>query len=182
MKKLIMTVALLIMSYMAVFATEDEMSTIGWRKGVLMSYCDEYDVMLGESGQWIVQWGASREAIKGALIRDGFSPKETDSSIIWNQNLIYKCELQFNSEQRLKTIMYTVTLNKINTGIQISNSLKTKYVSLYGSEGKFKMIGESSSYSWLDNRCNRPIYALLANTVVTGGGYIVTVIASPLGK
>jgi hypothetical protein len=45
------------------------------------------------------------------------------------------------------------------------------------------MIGTSSSYSWLDNRCGlKPIYSLQANTVIEGGQYVVTVIASRIGE
>jgi hypothetical protein len=54
---------------------------------------------------------------------------------------------------------------------------------VYGVSGKFKMIGTSSSYSWLDNRCgNKPIYSLQANTLVNSSQYIVTVIASRIGE
>ena len=182
MKKIVSAlIALLITT--TVFAQNSDLESTGWRKDILLSYCNEYDVMIGDEGYWVVKWGSSREVIKAALFGSGFKITETDSTITWYQSSIYRCELQFNVEQKLKTVMYTVTVNNANTGISISKSLKTKYESLYGSVGKFKMIGESSAYTWLDERCGRkPIYALMANTMVEGGGYIITVIASRIGE
>jgi hypothetical protein len=181
MKRIIaLLVALLIVSPM--FSQTDDLVATGWRQNLVLSYCDEYDVMSGDNGNWVVRWGSSREVIKAALARDGFAVIETDSTISWTQNSIYRCELQFNALQRLKTVMYIITV-PINHGISISKSLKEKFTAIYGSTGKFKMIGSSSAYTWLDQRCGRkPIYALQANSVTEGGPYIITVIASRIGE
>jgi hypothetical protein len=78
--------------------------------------------------------------------------------------------------------MFIVTV-PLKNGIEISNSLKKKFDAVYGIPGKFKLIGTSSSYSWLDNRCGtKPIYSLQANTLVNSSQYIVTVIASRIGE
>jgi hypothetical protein len=181
MKRIIaLLVALLIVSPM--FSQTDDLVATGWRQNLVLSYCDEYDVMSGDNGNWVVRWGSSREVIKAALARDGFAVIETDSTISWTQNSIYRCELQFNQLQRLKTVMYIITV-PINHGISIGKSLKDKFNAIYGSTGKFKMIGSSSAYTWLDQRCGRkPIYALQANSVTEGGPYIITVIASRIGE
>lgn len=180
MKRIIaLLVALLIVSPM--FSQTDDLVTTGWRQNLVLSYCDEYDVMSGDNGHWVVRWGSSREIIKAALARDGFAVNETDSTISWTQNSIYRCELQFNQLQRLKTVMYIITV-PINHGIAISKSLKEKFTAIYGSTGKFKMIGSSSAYTWLDQRCRQPIYALQANSVTEGGPYVITVIASRIGE
>lgn len=180
MKRIItLLVALLIISPM--FSQTNDLVTTGWRKNIITSHCEEYDVMVGDYGYWVVRWGSDRELIKAALIRDGFSITETDSTITWKQNSIYRCELQFNTNHLLKTIMCTITV-PINSGVSISKSLQNKFVALYGSTGKFKMIGSSSSYSWLDQRCSGvSIYTLMANTVVEGGSYMITIISSPIG-
>ena len=181
MKKIIMLfVAILFATPM--FSQTDELTLTGWRQNFVTSYCDEYDMMVGDKGYWILRWGTSREAIRGALTRDGFTYTETDTTISWYQNSIYKCELQFNANQKLNRTMFVVTV-PIKNGIEISNSLKKKFDAVYGVSGKFKMIGTSSSYSWLDNRCgNKPIYSLQANTLVNSSQYIVTVIASRIGE
>lgn len=177
---IILLVALFIATPM--FSQTDDLVATGWRQNLVLSYCDEYDVMSGDNGNWVVRWGSSREVIKAALARDGFAVIETDSTISWTQNSIYRCELQFNALQRLKTVMYIITV-PINHGISISKSLKEKFNAIYGSTGKFKMIGSSSAYTWLDQRCGRkPIYALQANSVTEGGPYIITVIASRIGE
>lgn len=181
MKRIIaLLVALLIVSPM--FSQTDDLVATGWRKNFVFSYCDEYDVMSGDDGYWVVRWGSNREVIKNALIRDGFKINETDSTISWQQNLIYRCELQFNASQKLKTVMYIITV-PISHGVPLSTSLQKKLNTIYGSSGKFKMIGSSSAYTWLDERCGRkPIYALQANSVTEGGPYIITVIASRIGE
>jgi len=177
---IILLVALFIATPM--FSQTDDLVATGWRQNLVLSYCDEYDVMSGDNGNWVVRWGSSREVIKAALARDGFAVNETDSTISWTQNSIYRCELQFNQLQRLKTVMYIITV-PINHGISISKSLKEKFTAIYGSTGKFKMIGSSSAYTWLDQRCGRkPIYALQANSVTEGGPYTITVIASRIGE
>lgn len=182
MKQIVSLLIALLMTT-TIFAQNPDSESTGWRKDIVLSYCDEYDVMIGDEGYWVVKWGSSRKVIKSALLRSGFKITETDSTITWNQSAIYSCELQFNVEQKLKTVMYTVSVRNTETGMSISNSLKTKYESLYGSVGKFKMIGTSTAYTWLDSRCGRkPIYALMANTMVEGGGYIITVIASRIGE
>lgn len=180
MKRIMALIALLLIST-PMFSQTDDLVATGWRQNLVLSYCDEYDVMSGDNGSWVVRWGSSREVIKAALARDGFAVIETDSTISWTQNSIYRCELQFNALQRLKTVMYIITV-PINHGISISRSLKEKFTAIYGSVGKFKMIGSSSSYSWLDQRCRKPVYALQANSVTEGGPYIITVIASRIGE
>ena len=181
MKKIIMLFVAILFAT-PLFSQTDELVSTGWRQNFVTSYCDEYDVMVGTDGFWIVRWGSSRETVRTALTRDGFTYTETDTTISWYQNSIYKCELQFNMNQRLNRIMFIVTV-PLKNGIEISNSLKKKFDAVYGVSGKFKMIGTSSSYSWLDNRCgNKPIYSLQANTVIEGGQYIVTVIASRIGE
>lgn len=181
MKRIItLLVALFIATPM--FSQTDEIVATGWRKNIVLSYCDEYDVMSGDDGYWVVRWGSNREVIKAALVRDGFSITETDSTINWTQNSIYRCELQFNSMQKLKTVMFVVTV-PISHGVPLSTSLQQKFNAIYGAVGKFKMIGSSSAYTWLDQRCGRkPIYALQANSVTEGGPYIITVIASRIGE
>ena len=182
MKRIIaLLVALLVVSPM--FSQTDDLVATGWRQNIVLSYCDEYDVMSGDNGYWVVRWGSSREVIKAALARDGFVVNETDSTISWKQNSIYRCELKFNELQRLKTVMFVITV-PVNMGASLSTSLQQKFTAIYGSTGKFKMIGSStSSYSWLDQRCGmKPIYALQANTVVEGSPYIITVIASRIGE
>lgn len=79
--------------------------------------------------------------------------------------------------------MFVITV-PVNMGASLSTSLQQKFTAIYGSTGKFKMIGSStSSYSWLDQRCGmKPIYALQANTVVEGSPYMITVIASRIGE
>lgn len=181
MKKILMLfVATLFATPM--FSQTDELVSTGWRQNFVISHCDEYDVMVGDKGYWTVRWGTSREAIRAALSRDGFTYTETDSTITWNQNSIYKCDLQFNVNQKLNKIMFNVTI-PLKNGIEISGSLKKKFDAIYGTPGKFKMIGQSSSYSWLQTTCSgKPIYALQANTVVEGVNYLITVIAARVGE
>lgn len=181
MKRIIaLLVALLIVSPM--FSQTGDYVATGWRQNFVLSYCDEYDVMSGDDGYWVVRWGSSREIIKGALARDGFDIIETDSTISWTHGSIYRCEVQFNKLQRLKTVMYIITV-PANHGVSISKSLKEKFTAIYGSTGKFKMIGSSSAYTWLDERCGRkPIYALQANSIMEDGSYIITVMASRIGE
>jgi hypothetical protein len=181
MKKII-TLIVLLMFATPIFADIEDYVSTGWRKTVITSHCDEYDIMVGDSGYWVVKWGSNRELIKAALVRDGFNLSETDSSITWRQNSIFRCELQFNKNHVLKTIMCVITV-PINSGVSISRSLQNKFISIYGSNGKFKMIGTSSSYSWLDQRCEkRQIYTLMANTIIEGGSYMMTIISSPIGE
>lgn len=181
MKKIIMLfVAILFATPM--FSQTDELTLTGWRQNFVISHCEEYDVMVGDNGYWVVRWGTSREAIRAALTRDGFAYKETDSTITWDQNSIYKCELQFNAKQKFNRVMFNVTV-PVKNGIEISNSLKKKFDAIYQTPGKFKMIGESSSYSWLYNNCyGKMIYALQANTAVQGNQYVITVISSRIGE
>jgi hypothetical protein len=180
-KKIITLLAAFIITT-PIFADINDLVATGWRKNVVTTHCDEYDVMIGDDGYWVVKWGVDRELVKAALIRDGFDITETDSSITWKQSSIYRCEIQFNKNHRLKTVMCIITV-PINSGISISRSLQNKLVAMYGSSGKFKMIGSSSSYSWLDQRCEgKPIYTLIANSIVEGGSYIITIISSPIGE
>jgi hypothetical protein len=181
MKRMLITLIALMFA-MPIFVKAGDLNSTGWRKNIVTSYCNEYDVMSGDGGQWVVEWGTPRETIRVALSRDGFDYTETDSTISWTQNSIYKCEIKFNQKQELSTIMCIITV-PIKNGVEISQSLRKKLEAIYRISGKFKMIGSSSSYSWLDERCGRnPIYALMANTVIEGGSYMVTMITSRVGE
>lgn len=181
MKRMLIGIIALVFA-MPFFAQAGDLNSTGWRKNIVTSYCNEYDVMVGDGGQWVVEWGTSRETIRVALSRDKFKYEETDSTISWTQSSIYKCEIKFDENQKLKTVMCIITV-PVKNGIEISESLKNKFDAVYKTNGKFKMIGNSSSYTWLDEKCIRKIiYGLMASTIIDNDSYMITIITSRIGE
>ena len=162
------------------FAQVDALSSIGWRKGVLNTYCDEYDLMPDEGKQWILPWNATKEIVKYALIRDGYKVEETDSTISWNYQTFLKFEIQFTEDLQIKNVG-TIIIVKPVSGIQIAETLKKKLESIYAEKGKFRSSdGSSISYTWLSTNCNKNVVTMLSRNMIDKNNYLVTQYSSQL--
>lgn len=153
----------------------------GWRKESIISYCDEYDVMIGDGGYWIVNWDQSKNDIKTMLLRDGFQFQETDSTIEWTQTQIYSCNVKFNPLGKISYVNVVITVTPKH-GPDIFNSLKNKHDIMHGDPGKFQSFDTSSGYTWLDNRCTKPIYTMLAKKLLQDNKYFITLFSSKIGN
>lgn len=162
------------------FAQVDAVSSIGWRNGVINSYCDEYDLMLDEGKQWILPWNATRDVIKYALIKDGYNLEESDSTIAWTHQNLLKFEILFTEDLHIKNVG-TIIILKPTTGIQIAESLKKKLESIYGEKGKYRPSdGSSTSFTWLNTNCNKSVVTMLTRTMIDKNNYLITQYSSQL--
>ncbi len=156
------------------FAQVDALSSIGWRKGVLTSYCEEYDLIPDEGKQWILPWNATREIIKYALVRDGYSIEETDSTLSWKHQNLLKFEIIFNSDSQIKNVGIILIVKSIS-GVKIAEALKNKLEIIYKEKGKIYANDEkSTSYTWLNTSCDKNIMTMLTNNIVNKDTYIIT--------
>ena len=179
MKKILMLIAF-VMTVGTSFAQVDAVSSIGWRKGVITSYCEEYDLMPDEGKQWILPWNATREIIKYALVRDGYSIEETDSTLSWKHQNLLKFEIQFTEDSKIKTVGTIIILKPID-GIQIAESLKKKLESIYREKGKYRPAdGTSISYTWHNTDCNKSVVTLLTRNMVDKNNYVITQFSSQI--
>lgn len=179
MKKILMLIAF-VMTMGTSFAQVDAVSSIGWRNGVIGSYCEEYDLMLDDGKQWILPWNSTRDIIKYALVRDGFKVEETDSTISWNHQNFIKFEIQFTEDLQIKNVG-TIIIVKPTIGIQIAESLKKKLESIYAEKGKYRPSdGSSISYTWLSTNCNKTLVTMLSRNMIDKNNYLVTQYSSQL--
>lgn len=153
----------------------------GWRKDAIISYCQEYDVMIGDNGYWVVNWDQSISDIKAMLLRDGFQVQETDSTLEWTQSAIYSCIVKFNAIGKISYVNMVITVTHKH-GPDIFNSLKNKHDIMHGDPGKFQVFDTSSGYTWLDNRCSKPIYTMLAKKLLQDNKYFITLFSSKIGN
>lgn len=178
MKKILL---ILFMIATPVFSQVSENKVTGWRNEGLLSYCEEYDLMIENGGHWILNWNESKDEIKKTLNKDGFYVEETDSTLEWSQSQIYSCSIRFkpNGKIAFTNIVIVVTSKH---GPDIFNSLKNKNDLLHGDSGKFQIMSESTGYSWIDNKCRKPIYTLLAKKLLQDGKYFITLFSSKIGN
>lgn len=154
---------------------------IGWKEESVTSYCNEYDLMIGDKGYWTISWDDTKRSIKSALVKDGFRVEETDSTIGWTQSLIYKCSIQFKPNGKIAHTSIVITVGAKH-GSDISASLKRKHDLIHGTSGKFISGENYSGYSWLDDRCVNSIYTLLAKTEIEDDKYLITIFSSKIGN
>jgi hypothetical protein len=190
MKKIIMLIAF-VMTVDTSFAQVDALSSIGWRKGVLTSYCEEINFMIDNGKQWILPWNATKEVVKYALMRDGYPFEETDSTINWKYQSIFKYEIQFTEDSQIKNAGTIIILKPVN-GIPIAESIKKILESIYGEKGNnYKPEGaskSSTSYTWLNKKCDKTVITMLTKifldkdtkTIVDDDEYIITQYSSRL--
>ena len=181
----VVVVMLLQLSVNATYAQVDAMSSIGWRKGVLTSYCEEISLMLDNGKQWILPWNATKEVVKYALMRDGYPFEETDSTINWKKDFIFKYEIEFNEDSQIKNAGTIIMLKPVN-GIPIAESMKRLLESIYGEKGNnYKPEGvsqSSTSYTWINKKCDKTVITMLTKnfldkdtkTIVDDDEYIIT--------
>ena len=187
----VVVVMLLQLTVNATYAQVDAMSSIGWRKGVLTSYCEEISLMLDNGKQWILPWNATKEVVKYALMRDGYPFEETDSTINWKNKSIFKYEIEFNEDSQIKNAGTIIMLKPVN-GIPIAESMKRLLESIYGEKGNnYKPEGasqSSTSYTWLNKKCDKTVITMLTKifldkdtkTIVDDDEYIITQYSSRL--
>lgn len=73
-----------------------------WQDEGLSSYCYAIEVMESPlGGFWVAFWGSPKEIFKETLLKDSVDFVETDSSIIFDQDIISRHELIFNRDNRL---------------------------------------------------------------------------------
>ncbi len=153
---------------------------IGWRNGVLTTYCEEYDLMLDNNKQWVLPWNSNRKSVKNALIRDGFKIEETDSTILWKYEDFIKFEIQFTEDSKIKNIGMIIILKPIN-GIQIADALLTKLESVYREKGKIRdNDGSATSYVWHNTSCDKSVVTMLYSSLVNKDTYVITQYSSQL--
>lgn len=169
-----------IISFGNVIAQTNQSYSIGWRTGVLTSYCEEYDLMLDDNKQWVLPWSASRSSVKYALVRDGFKIKETDSTIAWEFESFIKFEIQFTEDNKIKNIGMIIIVSPIN-GIQISDALLKKLSSIYGEQGKLRDTdGNATSYVWHNATCRKDVVSMVYSSYINKDTYIITLYSSQL--
>lgn len=161
--------------------SQNNLNRIGWRKDVVMSYCDEYDVMIGERGYWVLPWNISREALKTVLKRDNMAFIETDSTIEWKQSDIYNCSVKFTREHKVSYMSYYIIVD-IENGIKINESIKRKLNAIYKDPSKYESVSGYSTYNWVDRSCNKPIYTMLGSKFIKGNKYFISVYSSKIGE
>lgn len=180
MKKLfVIFVALFVATSM--FSQTSSITKTGWKKDAVLSYCEEYDLMVGDGGYWVIDWDQSKDDIRRMLIKDGFRVQETDSTLEWTQSQIYSCSVKFGQNGKI-AFANSVIIVTTKHGPDIANSLKTKYDLMHGDSGKFQSFDSSTGYTWLDNRCKNSIYTMLAKKVLDDGKYFISVFTSKIGN
>jgi hypothetical protein len=181
MKKIIVAIAILCLG--STMYAQSEQNEIGWRKDFIISYCDEYDIMIdGNKGQWVIPWTATREVVKYTLKRDGFKFTETDSTISWESGKILQYEIQFKSNEEVQRIGTIITI-PVSSGPKIAESLKKKLEMIYKIPGKYlPSEGSGLSYTWIDKDCSTPTISMLSRTIVNSETYLITIFSTKLSK
>lgn len=173
MKKMLVVLALL-MSVNTSFSQVDPINAIGWRSGVLLSYCEEYDLMVDNNKQWVLPWNANRQVIKYALVRDGYSIEETDSTITWNVGELLKYQIQFTDDSKIKNVGIII-FTKVGIGLQIHESLTKKLEAIHKEKGKFrKTDGSGTSYTWHNTSCKKNIITMLSSDIINKEYLVIT--------
>jgi hypothetical protein len=179
MRKMLFVLAF-IFSVGNLLAQTSRSNAIGWRNGVLTTYCEEYDLMLDNNKQWVLPWNSNRKSVKNALIRDGFKIEETDSTILWKYEDFIKFEIQFTEDSKIKNIGMIIILKPIN-GIQIADALLTKLESVYREKGKIRdNDGSATSYVWHNTSCDKSVVTMLYSSLVNKDTYVITQYSSQL--
>jgi len=181
MSKFIVAIAL-VLGFSSMFS-QSSRNTIGWRQGVVNSYCEQYDVMVdSDKGQWVVSWSNTREEIKYTLKQDGISFTETDSTIRWKQGTILEYEIGFNQDESIQRIGLII-FSPHSSGPKLAESLKSKIDAIYKKPGKY-LPSESAgvSYTWVDKDCSRQVISMLSRVLVNSDVYLVTLFSSKLSK
>lgn len=180
MKKMMLVLIILLIDA-PMFSQTSSNTKSGWRKDAVHSYCEEYDLMVGDGGYWVIDWNHSKDDIRKMLIRDGFKVEETDSTLDWTQTQIYSCSMRFKPDGKISFANIIIMVTPKH-GPEIVNSLKTKYDLINGDTGKFQSFESSTGYTWLNNSCKRPIYTMLAKKLLDDGKYFISIFTSRIGN
>lgn len=173
MRKMLIVLALL-MSVSTSFSQVDPINAIGWRNGVLHSYCEEYDLMVDNNRQWVLPWDANRQVVKYALARDGYTIEETDSTISWKVGEILKYEIQFTDDSKIKNVGIII-FTKVGVGFRISDALMKKLEAIHREKGKFrKTEGSGTSYTWHDTTCSKGIVTMMSTDIINKEYLVIT--------
>ena len=180
MKRMILVLIMFLIAA-PMFSQKGSNTKTGWRKDAVLSYCEEYDLMVGDGGYWVIDWNQSKDDIRRMLIRDGFKVQETDSTLDWTQTQIYSCSMRFKPDGKISFANTIITVSPKH-GPPIVNSLKKKYDLINGDISKLQPLNNSIGYTWTNDSCKQTIYTMLANQILDDGKYFISVFTSRIGN
>jgi hypothetical protein len=178
--KWMLSILALLMSINTVFSQNNSTNSIGWRDGVLTSYCEEYDLMIQDNKQWILPWNATRSLVRYTLIKDGYKIEETDSTISWQAESFLKFEIQFTKDSKIKNVGMVIIVSAIS-GVKIADALYKKLESIHRKSGEYRKTNDSgTSFVWHNTNCNKSIVSMLYSSIVNSDKYLITLYSSQL--
>jgi hypothetical protein len=122
-----------------------------WQDEGLSSYCYAIEVMESPlGGFWVAFWGSPKEIFKETLLRDSVDFIETDSSIIFDQDIISRHELIFNRKNRLCGIQsFHKFLEYTSYGWESSKRWRNRYEMIFDKrEITFPYGDNGIGYKW----------------------------------
>ncbi len=140
-----------------------------WQKERLSSYCYAVEIMdHAKTGYWIAFWGVDRQLFKQALIEDSLTFIETDSSIIFEQDILSKHEIIFDKNSRF--IMFNTKHVLIHgMGYNYSQKLQKRFQTIYDDEYSGSIYKDNGfQYTWILKDSSGDVSTLMTNDNING--------------
>jgi hypothetical protein len=122
-----------------------------WQEEGLSSYCHAIEIMESPiGGFWVAFWGSPREIFKETLLRDSVDFVETDSSIIFDQDIISRHELIFNRMDRFCGVRSSHKfLEYTSYGRESSKRWRRRYETVFDAKEVVFPYGDNGiGYKW----------------------------------
>jgi hypothetical protein len=151
-----------------------------WQNEGISSYCHAIEVMESPlGGYWVAFWGSPKEMIKDVLLMDSVDFVETDSSLIFYQDIISRHELIFDRDYRLNAVKsHHKFLEYTSYGYDITKRWMDRYEVIFDKkEEDLSYQGYGTEYRW-DSNDNSCIVNVKMTTEIKEIYYIVNVFMS----
>jgi len=151
-----------------------------WQNEGISSYCHAIEVMESPlGGYWVAFWGSPKEMIKDVLLMDSVDFVETDSSIIFDQDIISRHELIFDRYHRFNAVRsHHKFLEYTSYGYDVTKRWRDHYEIIFDKrEETFPYQDYGIEYRWNSTENTCPVNIKMT-TDVKGVYYIVDVFMS----
>lgn len=155
-----------------------------WQKHELTSYCLSYEVMdFVSKGVWVAFWSIPKHIAKISLEKDSLTYIETDSSLIFNQDIISKHEMIFDKNNRFYKAISQHDCN-IDFGVRYSQKFQNRFSYVHDDNSlKTSKYGDGVEYRWESKDCNGHgrVITTMSNEILYGSDYKI-IITSTIQK
>lgn len=160
----------------SVLSAYSQTITPSWTKQGLSSYCHNYEVMdEARRGYWVVSWGSQKESLKESISLIDSAFIETDSSIVFNQDVLSKHELIFNKDNKLYKVVSYHNYDR-DFGSDYSKILRERYEGAYGKKSKNSAYGDNGTlYYWEHKNSREWTHTSMSNEIKDVLYYVIIV-------